>query len=580
MDLTLTIRDRIAAVSGIDELVCGNSDYHVNVDADAEWSGLTAELTVEVVREYSSETLHIPVTDSGADLPAIHDAYLLKISLTAQTLTSSTAYLNCAVCITDDRATGEKAYICEPLFDVYNALMQYAADKLNGAPESLLDAELAAIEEHMAEPHPDFPWEEFRQAISAQTVWSRLYGTITPKNGEALHFTERDILANSFSISANAMTGEFLLPGGVPAKELTCTLLGDIADCDLYDAEISVTFQLLLRQSRWCDLPLGVYTVSDAQKSAPGQLSITAYDDMEKLNAIPISKLSVETGAAYTPQEIITMIAAASGLTYDGSTDDCVNSSRTYILSALDDTIHTLRDLLMYTVQTINCCAYISRERKLTISQIIKKDAAASAGRRQIMQSSVSAKEYQLYMLSTIIQYTEDGSTKSLNCTFPTLWPDGVYAELPENPLLRVISAENMKAAQIIVLQNITDALDWATFYPAEISQTGDPSTELMEWRTFETRSGTVTIPVTAYRWTFHGGTEITAAGTEAIAGIQQTQAEKIAAGERTTGTDYPDNMPRAVMLATIQTGGYMGMAFYSHRAIAHFTHKELHGEG
>ncbi|MBP0976388.1 MAG: hypothetical protein J6P20_10015, partial [Oscillospiraceae bacterium] len=253
---------------------------------------------------------------------------------------------------------------------------------------------------------------------------------------------------------------------------------------------------------------------------------------------------------------------------------------RTYILSALDDTIHTLRDLLMYTVQTINCCAYISRERKLTISQIIKKDAAASAGRRQIMQSSVSAKEYQLYMLSTIIQYTEDGSTKSLNCTFPTLWPDGVYAELPENPLLRVISAENMKAAQIIVLQNITDALDWATFYPAEISQTGDPSTELMEWRTFETRSGTVTILVTAYRWTFHGGTEITAAGTEAIAGIQQTQAEKIAAGERTTGTDYPDNMPRAVMLATIQTGGYMGMAFYSHRAIAHFTHKELHGEG
>lgn len=579
MDLTLTIRDRIAAVSGIDELVCGNSDYHVNVDADAEWSGLTAELTVEVVREYSSETLHIPVTDSGADLPAIHDAYLLKISLTAQTLTSSTAYLNCAVCITDDRATGEKAYICEPLFDVYNALMQYAADKLNGASESVLDAELAAIEAHMSEEPPDFPWEEFRQAISAQTVWSRLYGTITPKSDEVLHFTEREILANSFSISANAMTGEFLLPGGVPAKELTCTLLGDLADCDLYDAEISVTFQLLLRQSRWCDLPLGVYTVSEAQKSAPGQLAVTAYDDMEKLNALPVSKLSVETGAAYTPQEIITMIAEAAGMTYDGSTDDCVNKSQAYILSDLDDTIHTLRDLLMYTVQTINCCAYISRERKLTISQIIKKDAAASASRRQIMQSSVSAKEYQLYMLSTIIQYTEDGSTKSLNCTFPTLWPDGVYADLPENPLLRVISAENMKSRQIIALQNITDALDWATFYPAEISQTDDPSTELMEWRTFETRSGTVTIPVTAYRWTFHGGTEITAAGTEAIAGIQQTQAEKIAAGERTTGTDYPDNMPRAVILDIMQHG-HLAMHAYSHRTIAHFTHDELHGEG
>lgn len=567
MEFTLTIRNKTASFSGISALVCGNSDNRILIDYDAEWSAVTRFLYIEIIRADSRETRFFPVPNSAVNLPAFYDAERLRMWLAGGNMKSGSAELPCLPCILDNPGFPDADY-----FDLYNAAMQYIADKRNGAPASVLEAEFAAMQGYTPQPVTE---EEYRNAVSADCVTSRLRGVITLENGTEIPFTEHEILANSFSIHADAVSGDFLLPGSVPAAELSVTMIGELAETDLAGAEIAAAYEVQCHLNRWYALPLGCYTALETKKSGPNQMQITAYDAMMKLDSISVKKLAITAGTAYSPQEILEMIAEAGGIPYSGNTDACVNHSCTFVLSALDDTIDTLRDLLMYTVQLLNCCAYIGRDGSLNLVRIVYGEPVRSAGKRQIVQSQISAKRYQLYALRAVLQYTENGVTVSKSCSPKTLWADGVYADLPENPLLRVLNTENPQNRYNAIIQ-ICEDLDFAAYFPSEITQISDPSAELMQWYGYNTKSGTVQMPLTAYQWTFHGGMTVSSCGTEAIAGIRRTQAEKIASGERTSGDISLDNVKRVLMLKMIQQGGNAAMQYYKNEALSHFTYTEL----
>lgn len=574
MQFTMTIREGAAAVSGISALICGNSDYRVLIDYDAEWESRVRFLYVEIIRADGSETRFFPVPNNAVNLPAIRGAESLRLWLVGTalgvTVQSGKASLPCEPCITDTQASTFPDY-----FDVYNAVMQYAADVRAGISAEALEAELDAIRTHTAQPVPD---SEYRTAVEADCAESGLSGTVTLPSGAAFTFTEDDILADSFGISANALTDDFLLPGGVPSAELSCTFAGSLAALDLSGASITADYTVQTHLCRRYALLLGTFRVREAQKAGTNQLQITAYDAMMQLDDIPVRELDITADTAYTPQEIIVMIAEKSGIPYTGSTADFVNSSRTFILSALDDTIETLRDLLMYTVQILCCCAFIGRDGGLHLSPVVYTEPSCTAGERQIMQSQVSAKRYQLGKIAAIVQQDADGVRTAKTLHRQTYWADGVSADLAENPLLRTLSTDaDFWAIANVMLLNLCDALDFAAYDPAEITQTSDPATELMQWREYVTRSGTVHIPVTAYDWTFHGGISVTASGSEAIAGIQKTQAQKIASGERTSGTvGTITNVRREILLRLLQSHGNAAMEQYSNQVLSHFSYAEL----
>ena len=574
MNFTLTIREKAASVSGISALICGNSDYRAVIDYDAEWETMTLFLYVEIIRADGSETRFFPVPNNAVNLPAIHGAESLRLWLSGTalgvTVQSSKAELICEPCVTDPQAHTFPDY-----FDIYNAIMQYAADVRSGASASVLEAELEAIREHTAQPVPE---SEYTAAMDADCVESRIRGTVKLPSGAVFAFTEDDILADSFGISANAMTGDFLLPGGVPSSELSCVFTGDRAAIDMSGAEITASYEVQTHLSRWYSLPLGTFYVHESQKAGMNQLEITAYDAMMKLDDISVKTLEITSGAAYTPQEILAMISDASGIPYNGSTSAFVNSDRTFILSALDDTIDTLRDLLMYTAQILCCCAFIGRDGKLHLSPVVYKEPSGTVGKRQIVQSQISAKRYQLGKINTIVQATVDGLRSAKTLYRQTYWADGALADLPENPLVRVVSSgSDVWTVANTMLLELCDALDFAAYFPAEITHTTNPAAELMDWREYETRSGTVHVPVTAYDWTFHGGSNVSACGTEAIAGIRKTQAQKIASGERTSGTvGTITNVRRTILLKLLQHGKNAAMELYTNQVLSHFSYAEL----
>ena len=71
----------------------------------------------------------------------------------------------------------------------------------------------------------------------------------------------------------------------------------------------------------------------------------------------------------------------------------------------------------------------------------------------------------------------------------------------------------------------------------------------------------------------------LTACGTEAVAGIARTQAEKAAGSARGQIPEPGDNAMRYNFLMQVRANGHLAMKSHTHQFLAHFTHGELGGE-
>ena len=69
------------------------------------------------------------------------------------------------------------------------------------------------------------------------------------------------------------------------------------------------------------------------------------------------------------------------------------------------------------------------------------------------------------------------------------------------------------------------------------------------------------------------------ACGTEAVAGIARTQAEKAAGSARGQTPEPGDNVMRLNFLLQAAQNGHQAFRGHTHAFLAHFTHAELGGE-
>ena len=571
--ITLTVRERIASAAP-DGLINGNNDYIVTFDLDNEWSAYSSVQAVVVAHKESGDTrTETTLTGATLTLPAQQNTYALEIGVQAtdgtNTIASTAAWLSCTRCITDGDSTET-----ERPFDVYNAIMQYLVDR---SP-----AELEAIEEHMTPPTPEpFPSAAYRLAAAAPVRQTRLRGVLTLPDETEIELTDSDVAGGSVSIVWEAMSDDYLLPGGVPSAELRLTLHTEEDPADLYSAEIALTYGIRLLTGAWYDFPLGVFTVAAVDDASDG-LQLTAYDDMYQLDHIAFTDLGITTGTAYSPQEIIELVAEAAGIDYDGDVSEFINASRTFVLSDADASIQTARDLLMHTVQIIGALAYVDRNRKLKIVQLANADPVATLTAYQRKSLSLERTTYKTLQINTVADYpNEDGGVEVEARAYQTLWASGVTADLPENPLLTVVSATTEGRIGIIrqCFTAIKNALDPIVFHPATAETYGDPSVEPFEWRSFTRDGETFSAPVTASEWHYGGSHRLVACGKDAIAGIAESQAQKAALARRISAANVTDNIFRDLYIGLIQTTGHAGMAQRSHEWLAHYTHGELAGE-
>lgn len=120
--IKIKITDRIARTVDAPHIICGNSDYTVAFEFDAEWSAYPDKTAVfSFCRGGERVTLKVPFKDvDSCYVPVISGTDMVEIGCCAGNIrTTSPARIPCCACITDiqsDRAS--------PQQDIYNDIME------------------------------------------------------------------------------------------------------------------------------------------------------------------------------------------------------------------------------------------------------------------------------------------------------------------------------------------------------------------------------------------------------------------------------------------------------------------------
>lgn len=298
--------------TGDPEIICDNADYTAAV---------TTELTNPVLhlaaeQDGENTEYELPLTNGEADLPTIRNAWGVWAWLSGAELTTERVWLPCRESIKAGRGGAYSAP-----YDVYNAAVQYAnAARSGSATQDELDEMLAALQDRYEHP-PAWPGTAYKRAIAATVRETKITGKLTLPDSTEIQINDESIVESTLALSTSAVTGDELLPGGVPSKEMSVTLRGDLPQEQLRGAEIAPIFRLRLESGVWQDIPLGVFTIMQASDDTTRGIPVTAYDDMRKLDKIAPADCGFAAATGYSPNQIITKICTAAGVDYAQNID-------------------------------------------------------------------------------------------------------------------------------------------------------------------------------------------------------------------------------------------------------------------
>lgn len=153
--INVTVRGKIARAEGRVRVVCGNSDYAVRFDFDAEWEAYDLK-TARFVTEDGSYT-DVQFEGDTCTIPILRNTRTLLVGVFAGNLRTTTAALIHAVpCITDPDGTP-----ADPAPDVYAQLMEMF-DKIEApaavlyTAQELTDAQKATARSNIGVATPDW----------------------------------------------------------------------------------------------------------------------------------------------------------------------------------------------------------------------------------------------------------------------------------------------------------------------------------------------------------------------------------------------------------------------------------------
>ena len=151
--------------------------------------------------------------------------------------------------------------------------------------------------------------DAYKTAIRARTRTDRVTGTLTLTNGTVLDLDAADLMSGSLTLDNQCVTGEELAFGCAYLGQAALNLRTDLSRHAFYGAKLLLHYGLQLPGGRWETVPLGVYTVAEAERRAL-YVSIKAYD-----NILALQQKYDGTTMQGTAYALLGQIAAACGLT-------------------------------------------------------------------------------------------------------------------------------------------------------------------------------------------------------------------------------------------------------------------------
>jgi len=202
---------------------------------------------------------------------------------------------------------------------------------------------------------------DYLTALSAPVKKFRLTGSVG-----SYSFTQANIIENTFSIVNRVSEGSEVKLGSVYIGQLKATFTGlNIARGAWLGKVITVSEGLQLADESYEDVPLGVFTIAEANHTAFG-VEVIAYDNMTAFDTA--AQFNTIFGAPY---DILGYICTQCGVTLGNTQaqiESLPNGSESLYLSSIND-IRSFRDMIYWLAQTLCAIATINRSGYLELRQ-------------------------------------------------------------------------------------------------------------------------------------------------------------------------------------------------------------------
>ena len=339
--------------------------------------------------------------------------------------------------------------------------------------------------------------DAYAAAIRAPVRTEHIGGKLTLRSGEVVKITDSVVVAGSVSVDNQCVSGQELGFGGVYMGQAKLQLRTGLESAYFYDAALELAYQLELGDGSICTVPVGVYTVASAERTA-ACVSLTAYDNMLKLEK-PFAG-SVLQGDAYT---MLAQLAEHCGVALGQSEADIKSlSENAALVRQLDGSynVSTWRDCAGAIAQLLAGFATMDRLGRLVIRQFAAEPCAVygKEARNSVKISDFSC-HYGALCIETAAGALEAGAEGD----------EGLTMTISDMPL-----AENgMPEVRQGVCDALFSTLQRLDYTPAEVTLPGDPALELGDRVALPGPQGTAETLVTHLVWKFRGAMTLKGVG-------------------------------------------------------------------
>lgn len=352
----------------------------------------------------------------------------------------------------------------------------------------------------------------YKEAIKQPVQEFRLTGTIA-----GVEFDAENILKGSFQIT-NQCSGETEVEiGTVYTGELSATFIG--IELDRYNTigkKIIPKCGVYISPGLYEDIPLGEYTISEAEWSAAG-LTVKAYDNISLLDQTCNTQIN---GKAF---EIATFACEECGLQLANQDFSAFVNAGTDFAEFPENDIETYRDLLFWIAQSIGAFVTANREGKIEFRKY----------GRTIVDSLDEYHRFRGAKFSDFItRYTGmscvdlDGEEETT--TYYNVSPDnGLTYNLGSNPFLQTsLVPEQCR-------KNVLTALQEINYVPFEVTAVANPAYDLGDVLSFPNGlgDGSKLFCITKYTLSCNGDLRIKGAGKNQALASAKSKSDKSIAG-------------------------------------------------
>lgn len=304
--------------------------------------------------------------------------------------------------------------------------------------------------------------DAYKTAIRARTRTDRVTGTLTLTNGTVLNLDAADLMSGSLTLDNQCVTGEELAFGCAYLGQAALNLRTDLSRHAFYGAKLVLHYGLQLPGGRWETVPLGVYTVAEAERRAL-YVSIKAYD-----NILALQQKYDGTTMQGTAYAMLGQIAAACGLTL-GQTEAEIgalnpNAALVCQLSGADG-LSTWRECAAAVAQLVGGFAAADRAGRLVLRTFAEKPCAALTA---AARSEAAVSDFACHYAALSIE-TDDGSFAAGRSQ-----DTGLTMRISNMTL----AEKGLPATRQQITDNLFAMLQRLDYVPATVTMPGDPAFE------------------------------------------------------------------------------------------------------